>query len=114
KKILRMAGGQVWEDTTLSTWDTNDFRLFCGDLGNEVTEELLTRIFSRYSSLQNVKVVRDKRSNKSKGYGFLSFKDSKDYLRAMKEMNGKYVGNRPIKLRKSTWKDRNIENVKRK
>ena len=68
--------------------NVDDFRLFCGDLGNEVTEELLTRIFSKYSSLQNVKVVRDKRSNKTKGYGFLSFKDSKDYLRAMKEMNG--------------------------
>ena len=49
----------------------------------------MTRIFSKYSSLQNVKVVRDKRSSKTKGYGFLSFKDSKDYLRAMKEMNGK-------------------------
>jgi len=24
----------------------------------------------------------------------------------LKEMNGKYIGNRPIKLRKSTWKNR--------
>lgn len=27
---------------------------------------------------------------------------------------GKYVGNRPIKLRKSSWKDRNMEIVKKK
>ena len=27
---------------------------------------------------------------------------------------GKYVGNRPIKLRKSNWKDRNVEVVKKK
>ena len=27
---------------------------------------------------------------------------------------GKYVGNRPIKLRKSTWKDRNIEMARKK
>ena len=27
---------------------------------------------------------------------------------------GKYIGNRPIKLRKSTWKDRSIEAVKKK
>jgi hypothetical protein len=32
----------------------------------------------------------------------------------MREMNGKYVGNRPIKLRKSNWKDRNLETVKKK
>ena len=27
---------------------------------------------------------------------------------------GKYVGNRPIKLRKSTWRDRQIDVVKKK
>ena len=32
----------------------------------------------------------------------------------MREMNGKYVGNRPIKLRKSSWKDRQLEVVKKK
>lgn len=32
----------------------------------------------------------------------------------MKEMDGKYVGNRPIKLRKSNWKDRNADIVKKK
>lgn len=69
---------------------TDDFRLFAGDLGNDVTDELLHRYFSHYASFIRAKVVRDKRTNKSKGYGFISFKDSQDYIRAMKEMNGKY------------------------
>lgn len=47
-------------------------------------------------------------------YGFVSFKDPNDFIKAMREMNGKYVGNRPIKLRKSNWKERNIENVRKK
>jgi hypothetical protein len=29
-------------------------------------------------------------------------------MKAMKEMHGKYVGNRPIRLSRSTWKDRSI------
>ena len=53
-----------------------------------------------------VKVIADKRAKKSKGFGFVSLADPNDYLKAMKEMDGVYVGNRPIKLRKSTWKDR--------
>lgn len=114
KKIIRMAGGQKWEDETLLEWNPDDFRLFCGDLGNEVNDDILARAFSKYPSFQKAKVVRDKRTNKSKGYGFVSFKDSNDFIKAMREMNGKYVGNRPIKLRKSTWKDRNIESVKKK
>ncbi|KAK8725529.1 hypothetical protein OTU49_010606 [Cherax quadricarinatus] len=114
KKNLRCAGGQIWEDHSLNEWDTDDFRIFCGDLGNDVTDELLTRYFSHFSSFVKAKVVRDKRTNKSKGYGFISFSDPQDYIRAMKEMNGKYVGSRPIKLRKSTWKDRNVDMVQKK
>merc|ERR1711878_68668 len=101
-------------DETLKEWDTNDFRIFCGDLGNDVTDEVLARTFGRYSSFQKAKVIRDKRTNKTKGFGFVSFKDPSDFTRAMREMNGKYVGSRPIKMKKSAWKDRNIDVVKTK
>lgn len=114
KKFIRFAAGQAWEDQTLAEWDQDDFRLFCGDLGNEVTDETLSRAFSKYPTFVKAKVVRDKRTQKTKGYGFVSFKDPNDYVRAIREMNGKYVGNRPIKLRKSTWRDRNIDIVKKK
>ncbi|KAJ3111145.1 hypothetical protein HK100_002795 [Physocladia obscura] len=109
KRILRAAGGEVWEDETLQEWDPNDFRLFAGDLGNEVTDELLTRTFSKYPSFVKARVIRDKRTTKTKGYGFVSFKDPNDFVAALREVDGKYVGNRPIKLRKSTWDDRNVE-----
>ncbi|KAG0756797.1 hypothetical protein G6F29_011487 [Rhizopus arrhizus] len=109
KNYVRVAGGEVWEDPTLADWDDQDYRLFAGDLGNEVTEELLFKTFSKYPSLTRTRVVRDSRTMKSKGFGFISFKDPDDFVRAWREMNGKYVGNRPIKLRKSTWKERNIE-----
>jgi hypothetical protein len=31
-----MAGGDIWEDRTLDEWPEGDFRIFCGDIGNEV------------------------------------------------------------------------------
>ncbi|XP_020259819.1 RNA-binding protein 42-like [Asparagus officinalis] len=100
------AAGQTWEDPTLADWPENDFRIFCGDLGNEVNDDVLSKAFSRYPSFNRARVVRDKNTGKTKGYGFVSFADSSDLVSALKEMNGKYVGNRPIKLRKSTWKKR--------
>ena len=114
KKFLRLAGGQTWEDQSLQEWETDDFRIFCGDLGNDVNNEILSRAFSKYPSFLKSKVVRDKRTNKTKGYGFVSFKDPNDFIRAMREMNGKYVGSRPIKLRKSCWRDRSLDQVKKK
>lgn len=114
KKCIRTAAGTSWEDQSLLEWDSDDFRIFCGDLGNEVNDDILARAFSRYPSFLKAKVVRDKRTGKTKGYGFVSFKDPNDYVRAMREMNGKYVGSRPIKLRKSMWKDRNMEVVRKK
>ncbi|KAL1506366.1 hypothetical protein ABEB36_005741 [Hypothenemus hampei] len=114
RKLIRIAGGQTWEDHSLADWPDDDFRIFCGDLGNDVTDELLTRTFNKFPSFQRAKVIRDKRTNKSKGYGFVSFKEPGDFTKAMKEMNGRYVGSRPIKLRKSTWRNRCIDIVKRK
>ena len=114
KRVVRTGGGQMWEDNSLKDWDPNDFRIFAGDLGNDVTDEVLTRTFARYPSFQRAKVIRDKKNNKTKGYGFVSFKDPQDFTRAIRELNGKYVGSRPIKLRKSNWKDRNIEVVRQK
>ncbi len=77
-----------------------------GDLGNEVSDELLARSFSQYPSMNRAVVVRDKRSNRTKGYGFVSFSHVDDFVKAMREMNGKYVGTRPIKLKKSNWQER--------
>ncbi|RKP23328.1 hypothetical protein SYNPS1DRAFT_11350, partial [Syncephalis pseudoplumigaleata] len=114
RTTLRVAGGEVWEDPTLAEWDENDFRIFVGDLGNEVMDEHLAQAFSKYPSMQKARIVRDKRSGKTRGFGFVSFKDPDDYSRAMREMNGKYLGNRPLKLRKSNWRDRNVDTRRKK
>lgn len=102
----RAIGSDSWVDPTLVEWPQNDFRLFVGDLCPSVGDELLGKTFSVYKSFAKARVVREKRSGDSKGFGFVSFLDPDDYTRAFKEWNGKYIGNRPIKLRKSTWKDR--------
>ncbi|XP_062219703.1 uncharacterized protein LOC133919347 [Phragmites australis] len=106
KAVPRKAAGQSWEDPTLADWPENDFRLFCGDLGNEVNDDILTKAFSKYPSFNMARVIRDKFTGKTKGYGFVSFANASHLAAALKEMNGKYVGNRPIKLRRSTWKNR--------
>jgi RNA recognition motif-containing protein len=106
---VRKAGGKVWQDTSLSEWPENDYRIFVGNLGNEVTDEMLSSTFKIYKSFQRAKVVRDKRTMKTRGYGFVSFTDPMDMLSALREINNKYIGNRPCMLKRSKWEDRSAE-----
>merc|ERR550514_1136796 len=110
--VLRRAAGKIWADATLDEWSENDARIFCGDLGNEVTDDLLANAFRKYKSFQKAKVIRDKRSGLTRGFGFASFLNPEDMIAALREVSGKYVGNRPIRLKKSSWKDRNIDSEK--
>lgn len=53
-----------------------------------MNDDTLARSFSRYSSFLKAKVIRDKYTKKTKGYGFVSFKNPQDFMQAMREMNG--------------------------
>ena len=100
--VLRSGGGTTWSDSSLLEWDPAHFRLFVGNLAGEVTDDSLLKAFSKFPSVQKARVVRDKRTTKSKGYGFVSFKDGDEYFRAARDMQGKYIGSHPVLLRKST------------
>ena len=102
KTVIRKGGGQTWQDPSLLEWDPAHFRLFVGNLAGEVTDESLIKAFSKYDSVQKARVIRDKRTTKSKGFGFVSFSNGDEYFKAAKEMQGKYIGSHPILLRKST------------
>lgn len=99
--VQRSGGGKTWTDTSLLEWDSSHFRLFIGNLSHEVTDDMVSRAFSRFSSMSKVRVVRDAKTGNSKGYGFVSFANPDDYFKAFKEVNGKYIGNHPVQLKKA-------------
>ncbi|XP_021647040.2 small RNA-binding protein 11, chloroplastic isoform X3 [Hevea brasiliensis] len=60
---------------------------------------LASQFFSRgFSSKLFVKaeIIRDKASNKSKGYGYVTFATEDEAKKAFMEMNGKLVDGRPV------------------
>jgi hypothetical protein len=102
KTVVREGGGKQWEDETLLEWNPLHPRLFIGNLAGEVTDDSLLKAFAKYPSLSKARVVRDKKSTKSRSYGFVSFSDTDDYFRAAKEMNGKYIGSHPVLIKRAT------------
>jgi len=103
----------VWTDSTLADWPEDDFRLFVANLGPDANEDLLRAAFLKYPSFAKCRVIKPRvgqgSQSKVKPYGFLSFTDPWDALRAMKEMEGAYIGSRPCSLKKSNWKERVVE-----
>ncbi|KAF1356277.1 hypothetical protein BDV97DRAFT_394217 [Delphinella strobiligena] len=100
KTVVRSGGGQKWEDPTLLEWGDHP-RLFVGNLAGEVTDESLLKAFSKFPSVQKARVVRDKRTTKSKGFGFVSLANTDEFFQAAKEMNGKYIGSHPVLIKRA-------------
>jgi RNA recognition motif-containing protein len=63
-------------------------RLFVGNLGNEINDQLLSDHFRAYPSFAMARVVREKRSGKSKGFGFASFLEPNDAMKAFRDKHG--------------------------
>ncbi|KPI45610.1 putative RNA-binding protein [Cyphellophora attinorum] len=121
KTVQRSGGGATWQDPSLLEWDPAHFRIFVGNLAGEVTDESLLKAFSKYESVQKARVIREKRTTKSKGFGFVSFSSGDDYFQAAREMQGKYIGSHPVlikravtEVRPTTVQDKRGKNNKNK
>ena len=107
--VIRQAAGRRWVDPKLLEWPENDFRIFVGNLGPEVTDSMLTSAFNRYESFNMAKVMRQAHTNKSKGFGFVSLGSIKEGAQALREMQGQYIGNRPCQVKKAATEDRTVK-----
>lgn len=56
KVFVRKAADETWVDETLQEWPENDYRIFVGDIGKEVTTEMLAKQFQHYASYAKAKV----------------------------------------------------------
>lgn len=79
--------------------DTPDYTIFVGDLAADVSDYMLQELFkSNYPSCKGAKVVTDRTTGRSKGYGFVRFGDESEQMRAMTEMNGVVCSSRPMRI----------------
>lgn len=85
--------------------ETPDYTVFVGDLAADVTDYMLQETFrARYTSVKGAKVVIDRLTGRTKGYGFVKFADESEQLRAMTEMNGAFCSTRPMRIGPATNK----------
>lgn len=73
-------------------------RLYIGNLSWGTSEEILRDTFSEFGELDDVKVVTDRETGRSRGFGFITFSDKNDALDAIEKMDGTELDGRPLKV----------------
>lgn len=74
------------------------YHIFVGDLSPEVDDRALQTFFSRFPSLADVRVMYNVETGKSRGFGFISFRNSTDAERCIAVMQGQWLGGRQIRV----------------
>jgi len=73
-------------------------KVYAGNLPFSVGHEKLKELFVPYGEIEEAIVISDKFSGRSKGFGFVTFKDDESAKKAIAEMNDKEVEGRKLRV----------------
>ncbi|PGH08257.1 hypothetical protein AJ79_06043 [Helicocarpus griseus UAMH5409] len=83
--------------------------LFVRSLPASATTESLTDYFSQSYPLKHATVVLDPQTKQSKGYGFVTFADHEDAVRALEEFNGSKFDGKKLKIEVAEPRHREVD-----
>ncbi len=73
--------------------------IYIGNLSLNVTRDDLQAMFDEFGNVQEAKIIMDRRTKQSKGYGFVEMPSNSEADQAIKALNGKYIDGQNIKVR---------------
>jgi len=81
-------------------------KLFVGGLSWNTNDDGLRMAFERFGNIDEAKVIIDRETGRSRGFGFVTFNDAESARSAMGEMNGQALDGRNIKVNEAEEKPR--------
>lgn len=73
-------------------------KLFVGGLSWDTNDASLRSAFARFGEVSEAKVITDRETDRSRGFGFVSFNDEAAADTAIQEMDGSTLDGRTIKV----------------
>ena len=70
--------------------------IYVGNLDFKVDENDLQKIFEEYGTVSSTKIITDKFTGRSKGFGFIEMDDDESANKAISELNGSQFENRDL------------------
>ena len=72
--------------------------LFIGSLAYATTDDTLKSFFEQIGEVESARVITDRDSGRSKGFGFVQFKEESNNQKAVDQLNGKELDGRAISV----------------
>ncbi|OGN61644.1 MAG: RNA-binding protein [Chlamydiae bacterium RIFCSPHIGHO2_12_FULL_27_8] len=69
-------------------------KLYVGNLPHALTEQQLMEVFSPFGEVVSAKIITDRDTHKSRGFGFVEMSSKEEGEKAIEELNGKEIGGR--------------------
>lgn len=79
--------------------------IYVGNLSYRMSEAELREAFSEFGEVSRAKIVKDKETNRSKGFGFVEMSVDDQAKKAIEALNGKEVGGRALRVNEARPKD---------
>jgi len=73
-------------------------KLFVGGLSWNTDDNGLRDAFARFGDIEEAKVITDRETGRSRGFGFITFSDDDAAMRAVQELDGTTLDGRTIKV----------------
>ena len=71
-------------------------KLYVGNLPFTATEQLLTETFTQCGTVASAKIITDRDTGRSKGFGFVEMSSDAEATAAINQFNGSDCGGRPM------------------
>lgn len=85
--------------------ESMSINLFVGNLAYATSDSSLASAFGPFGEVISSKVILDRETHRSRGFGFVEFADRDAGLKAIEEMNGKEVDGRAISVKEALPKE---------
>ncbi len=72
--------------------------IYVGNLPFSTTDDDLNQIFSPYGSVSSARIIKDKFTDRSRGFGFVEMDNDDEADKAIEATNGKEVDGRALKV----------------
>ncbi|KAK4478784.1 hypothetical protein RD792_014283 [Penstemon davidsonii] len=80
-------------------------KLYAGNLSWNLTSQNLREAFSEQPGFLSAKIIFDRDSGRSRGFGFITFQSAEDVETALNSMNGVELEGRPVRLNLAQQRD---------